>query len=788
MIKPLFPFLLFSCITCLPFASDAQVKNKLEYFAASDVQLLPGIFKSAEQTDLKYILALDADKLLAPYLREAGLPAKTESYSNWENSGLDGHIAGHYVSALAMMYANTSNMQVHDRLLYVIDELEKCQQKNGNGYVGGVPGSNQLWQSVMKGDVQALQKKWVPFYNIHKMQAGLRDAYLYAGNEKAKAMLIKFSDWFVQLASSLSDKQMQEVLRIEHGGVNEVLADVYALTGDRKYLDAAYKFSHKAILDPLKAKQDKLNHLHANTQIPKVIGFKRIADVNNDTAYNAAATFFWNTVVNNRTVAIGGNSVREHFNPATNFTSMIQSEEGPETCNTYNMLKLTKQVYQSEALVKYVDYYERALYNHILSTQHPEKGGFVYFTPMRPGHYRVYSQPHTSMWCCVGSGIENHAKYNEMIYAHSGIDLYVNLFIPSKLQWKEQGVTITQETKFPEEERTSFTISTKHSKAFRLHIRYPSWVTAGAMKISINGKAVATKASPSSYLIVDRLWKAGDKVVVQLPMRTAVEPMPAGFNYVAVFHGPVVLAAKIGNDAMPGLYADDSRMGHVAKGPKYPLHEMPMFVTEQQDIAAAIKPVPGKPLTFKAPNIIHPAKYDKLELVPFYKIHDARYVIYWQKETPASLQAIQEKLAADEIAAAQLAAITIDQVKPGEQQPESDHFMQSEKSTTGVFSDRHFREARGGWFSYVLKDQQLQAKKLRITYWGMDRNRKFNILVNDTLIAQVELKGENGEDFYTVDYPLPAEVVAGGKGSLVVKFAAVDNSLAGAVYDIKLLK
>lgn len=783
MLRPLVILVFFAS----PLVAFSQSQQRLKTFKMQDVVLLPGMFKDAEQTDLKYILALDADRLLAPYQREAGLPQKANSYTNWENTGLDGHIGGHYLSALAMMYGGTGDKQALARLNYMITELKKCQDKNRDGYIGGVPGSKALWTEIMKGNVEAQNKKWVPLYNIHKVYAGLRDAYLYGGSETAKEMLIKFSDWFVKLSKSLSSQKMQEMLRTEHGGINEVLADVYALTGNKEYLDAAYSFSHKAILEPLTQRQDKLDNLHANTQIPKVIGFKRIADLGSDSVYNKAARFFWETVVSNRTVAIGGNSVREHFNPANNFSSMITSVEGPETCNTYNMLKLTKLLYQSEGLVKYLDYYERALYNHILSTELPGKGGFVYFTPMRPGHYRVYSQPQTSMWCCVGSGMENHAKYNELIYAHDDNNLYVNLFIPSRVNWKEKGVTITQQTFFPESEKSTLLINSVKPSAFSIKVRYPSWVAKGALKVSVNGKLVKTQGEPSSYVSLNCVWKKGDKIEVTLPMHTTTEQLPDGSNYVAVLHGPIVLAAKTDSTNMKGLFADDSRMGHIASGKQYPLQNMPLFLSNDSDIAGHVIPVHGKSFTYKTTNLIYPAQYESLELVPFYKVQESRYVVYWQKETSEGLKAIQQKLAAQEEAAAKLAAVTIDVVKAGEQQPEADHFIESENSGTGINKDSHWRDAKG-WFSYKLIDKEKRAGSLRVTYYGGDKNRSFKIMVNGEVIAEEKLDGTRGDTFYTIDYPLTESIVQAANRQLTVKFLASEGSVAGGVYEVRLLK
>lgn len=465
---------------CLLASAKAQAQAEVAYFPLQDVRLLPSPFLQAQQTDLQYILALDPDRLLAPFLREAGLEPKAPSYTNWENTGLDGHIGGHYLSALAMMYAATGDTAVHRRLHYMLDELHRAQQAVGTGFIGGTPGSLKLWQEIKAGNIRAggfdLNGKWVPLYNIHKTYAGLRDAYLYAHSPLARRMLVSLTDWMIDITSALSDEQMQDMLRSEHGGLNETFADVAAITGDGKYLTLARRFSHQAILDPLTKDEDRLTGMHANTQIPKVIGYKRVAEVARtdknwgyDAQWDHAARFFWNTVVRHRSVCIGGNSVREHFHPANDFSSMLTDVQGPETCNTYNMLRLTKMLYQDTPRADFADYYERALYNHILASQEPQKGGFVYFTPMRPGHYRVYSQPETSMWCCVGSGLENHAKYGEFIYAHRQDTLYVNLFIPSQLSWKERGLQLTQETRFPDSGQVTLRLDKAPKQAFTLN-------------------------------------------------------------------------------------------------------------------------------------------------------------------------------------------------------------------------------------------------------------------------------------------------------------------------------
>ena len=425
----------------------ACTRTGLNAFHLSQVRLLDSPFYRAQQTDLNYILALEPDRLLAPFLIDAGFDPLEERYGNWESTGLDGHIGGHYLSALSMMYASTGDEALLKRIHYMIGWLKKCQDKNGNGYVGGIPNGRELWEEIQRGKIDSgnftLNSRWVPLYNIHKLFAGLRDVYLFTDTGTSLDILIGLSDWLYDVVKNLTDEQIQEMLKSEHGGLNEVLADVYEVTGDEKYLGLSVRLSHKVLLDSLLKRENKLTGLHANTQIPKVIGFKKTADMANNEDWEKASEFFWNTVVDRWTVSIGGNSVREHFHPADDYSSMVESNQGPETCNTYNMLRLTKMLFLKDPQKKYLEYYERALFNHILSSQHPgEEGGFVYFTPMRPRHYRVYSKAQHCFWCCVGSGLENHSKYGELIYAYDEHDIYVNLFIPSVLSWKRKAYSL----------------------------------------------------------------------------------------------------------------------------------------------------------------------------------------------------------------------------------------------------------------------------------------------------------------------------------------------------------
>jgi DUF1680 family protein len=768
-------------------------------FPLSRVRILDGPFKHAQDLNINYVRALEPNRLLAPYRTEAGLPPKAPKYPNWESTGLEGHTTGHYLTALAQIWAATGDPEMKQRLDYMVAELDACQRANGNGYVGAIPGGRQLWSEIAAGTLHverfAINGKWVPWYNLHKLFAGLRDAHLIAGNVQARSVLINLADWTDRLTAKLSDAQMQEMLGAEHGGMNEALADVFALTNDRRFLALAQRFSHRALLDRLERHEDSLTGLHANTQIPKAVGYARIAELGGDPAGLDAARFFWQTVVRRRTVAFGGNSVHEHFNPPDDFSSMIESREGPETCNTYNMLRLTERLFRADLFhgdpaAEYADFYERALFNHILSTEHPVHGGFVYFTPIRPRHYRVYSQPSQCFWCCVGTGMENHGKYGQFIYAHRGDELFVNLFIASELHWQERGLALRQETSFPDEARTRLVLALERPESFALRVRHPSWVAAGDFQVRVNGEVWRDSSTPSSYAAIVREWRDGDRVEIELPMRTTLERLPDQSDYAAILRGPIVLAASTGSDQLGSLVAGDGRMAHVSPGPYLPLDTAPMLVGDAATLTDHIHPVPGRPMTFTASDIIRPSQAGPLELVPFFRVHDSRYMIYWRTVAAGDYGTVVARLEAEEKARLALDAQTLDRVTPGEQQPEVEHRVQGDGAITGVTNGRSWREA-SGWFGYELTAANARRGPLAllVTYSAGQRDRQFDILVNDRVIATVALDGRQPDRFTDARYPIPDDianaVVAGG--ALRIKFVAKPGSRAGAVYDLRLL-
>jgi DUF1680 family protein len=784
---------LFNVLFCgVLLFSNIHAQDKLypNTFPLGDVTLLNGPFKSARDLNIQTLLKYDVDRLLAPYRKEAGLTAKASSYPNW--IGLDGHIGGHYLSAMAINYAATVNSDCKQRMEYMISELKACQDANatnnsawGNGYVGGVPNSSEIWSKLKTGDFTAYRAGWVPWYNLHKMYAGLRDAWLYGANEDAKTIFLKFCDWGISITSALTDAQMESMLDTEHGGMNEIFADAYQMTGDAKYLTAAKRSSHKELLNAMAASDDILDNMHANTQVPKAVGFQRIAELSGDNTYMKAGSYFWETVTNNRSLASGGNSRNEHFPSASACIDYVNTVEGPESCNSNNMLKLTEDLFRTNPLAKYADFYERALYNHILSTQHPEHGGYVYFTPARPRHYRVYSAPNKAMWCCVGTGMENHGKYGELIYTHQNDSLFLNLFIASELNWKEKGVKIKQETNFPYEEKTKLTV-TEGSSQFKLLIRYPSWVAVGALKVIVNGDSLSYTEQPSSYITVDRSWITGDVVEIILPMHNTIEQLINVPTYIAFMHGPILLGAKTGTESLTGLIADDSRWGHIASGPMLPIDKAPIIVEDDRSkIAEKLVPVEGKLLTFMASELNIVNSQNKLEFEPFYKIHDSRYMMYWMALTNSQYQAFL-----DSIAAGSLEKRTIDSVATGNQQSEADHAMQTLNSYSGSHMGEFWRDARNrGYFSYNLKTNGETNLSLWVRYWGNEYgNRTFDILIDDVkLVTENITEKWNVSEFRNVEYAIPDSMVK-DKDKIRVKFQAPSNGYAGGVFYIRLLR
>lgn len=755
----------------------------MQTFPLERVTLLESPFARAVRTDLAYVLALEPDRLLAPFLREAGLEPRAAGYGNWEDGGLDGHIGGHCLSALALLAVATGEAEPRRRLDYMVDELARAQDAVGTGYVGGVPGGAALFEGLRTGGAAAAaalgsSDHWVPWYNLHKTFAGLIDAHRLLGHDRALAVVVRLADWWLGVAATLDDAAFETMLDTEYGGMNESFADLAAITGRGEYADMARRFSHRALLDPLLERRDGLTGRHANTQIPKAVGYAATAAALGDGTLLEAARRFWHEVVEHRTVAIGGNSVREHFHSPSDFTPMIEDREGPETCNTYNMLKLTKALARDAFEPSHLDFAERAVYNHQLASQHPERGGFVYFTSMRPRHYRVYSQPAHGMWCCVGTGIESQAKYGEFVFGEHEGALAVNLYIPAVLDAPEFGGRFRLETAFPAEERIGLVLDLDAPRAFPLRLRVPAW-SDGLVDLTVNGRPVEPEAVPGA-VVLEREWSPGDAVAFRLPLGLRAERLPDGSPWQAYFAGPVLLASRDGARHLEGLRADDSRMGHVARGPLLGFADLPIV----EDAPAEKVLTREGPLRYRL-RFADPE--GSVELVPFFEVHDSRYTVYRPVAAADETDRRRSELAAADRDSLALDAMTVDKVAFGEQQPESDHGFRG--TGTEVSADAQGRRSRATAerMAVDLKDPERAGRVLRVAYRHQGAPTGVAVRMNGVLVAEAAWEDEQGA--YEVDYGLPEALTAGPRATAYeLEFTAPEGRPTPGIATVRLLR
>jgi DUF1680 family protein len=839
-------------LVALGLATTATAQSRLypDHFDLQEVTLTSGPFRTAQDLGVRTLLAYDTDRLLTPYVRQAGLSATTDtrsSYYQWEERhpnfinwcwnpsfALDGHVGGHYLTALSLAYASERDeslrSQLRERIDHMVQVLADCQAAFADdttglkGYIGGLP-DNQIWQDLYRGDPTTYQKRggWVPFYCIHKIMAGLRDAYVYADNQEALRLLRGTCDWARDVIARFdATRRDRDILSREPGGMNEVLADASLLFNEPGYLEAARCYSHLLMIEGMQGENTAtfLDNKHANTQVPKYVGFERIHELSSaDSAYGSAALNFWNDVSGERTVCIGGNSIGEHFLPASRAYRYVSHAEGPETCNTNNMLKLTEELFTEQPQARYADFYEHALLNHLLSTQDPATGGYVYFTPLRPESYRIYSTVNTAMWCCVGTGMENHCKNAHFIYTHNNPQtrraadtLYVNLFTASRLNSKK--FALTQETDFPYQPSTRLTV--ERSGRYTLALRHPAWTTA-SFEVRLNGETVTTDVTPgeASYLYLNRKWRKGDVVEISLPMALRYETCPNLPDYVAFLYGPVLLGAATTSadstaanyEALINEYADDSRMGHSlsARGRVGSLLDAPMLIGDRDALLERITVRNLDSLRFSIRcERAGGERQEVLTLQPFYTLHHVRYMIYWLRQTPEEWQInpMVQQAAVDAL----IEQRTIDDVAPGEQQSEAGHAMRTQGGTwCGTHNGDLFRTLsnRSSWVEYTLSTglsaeriDTLTAKapQLRIRFSADEGGRR---LLLETAGYSCELQipreaGQHSSDGFTeVTLPLPWSALLSPDGQglteLTYRFSQTDKSGFPGLYHLRVI-
>jgi DUF1680 family protein len=593
--------------------SREKIPWKVRPFPMKQVRLGEGPCKQAMEADRRYLHSLPPDRLLHTFRINAGFPSTAQPLGGWEapDCELRGHYAGgHYLSAAALMYASTGDEELKANANTVVAELAKCQDALKSGYLSAFP--IEFFDRLRE-----RQKVWAPFYTIHKIMAGNLDMYVHCGNAQALDIAEKIAGWTAGYTQSLSYEHMQRVLGTEFGGMGESLCNLYALTGKEHYLEVAQRFDKKQFFDPLAAHRDELKGLHVNTHIPQVIAAARYYELTGDRRYRDIADYFFHEVVSERSYCTGGTSNGESWNTDPGKLSTELSTNTTECCCAYNMMKLARHSFCWSADPRLMDYYERAMFNHRLGTINPEDGTMMYYLPLASGYWKTFGKPFDSLWCCTGTGSEEYGKLTDTIYFHDDDSLYVNLFVDSQLEWPEKGLRIKQETRFPEQDSTLLTLSVKSPVQMTINLRIPYWVRGGSVKI--NGTPLGAFASPSSYLSINRVWKSGDKIDLNLPMDFHISPMPDNQQIQAMMYGPLVLAGKFEPVTREMTYSGDYE-----PKPTDPA-KVPDIAADPAHPTGWVEPDAKQPLTFKAVGQTQP-----LTLVPLYKVIHERYAVYWK--------------------------------------------------------------------------------------------------------------------------------------------------------------
>ncbi len=764
--------IVFSC------QSEKERINKapkpVQQFDLKEVKLLDGPFKNATDLNQKMLLeTFEPDRLLARFRIEADLKPKADPYEGWEAETIAGHSLGHYLKACALMYSTTGNEDYKNRVDYIVSELGDCQAADADGYIGAFKNGKKVFtEEVAQGSIRSqgfdLNGLWAPFYTQHKILAGLLAAKQHCENEQAIEVATKFSDWIYTVVDDLNEEQIQNMLHCEHGGINEAFAELFALTNDDKYLKLSRTFYHKAILDSLANEVDILPGKHANTQIPKLIGLSKLYELEGVSSDSVAALFFWDRVVHHHSYVTGGNGNHEYFGKPDQLSNRL-SANTTETCNVYNMLKLSRHLFEWQPTAEVADFYERALFNHILASQHPETGRVIYNLSLEMGGYKVYQDPY---WftCCVGSGMETHSKYGANIYYHNNDELYVSQFVASEVKWEAKGVKLIQQTNYPEEQGTTLIIETDEPKSFDLKIRYPKWAKEG-IKVRVNGEVKKVDQQAGSFISINREWENGDRIIVNIPFTLRVETMPDNDSRVAFMFGPLVLAGDLGEVDSPEAGLPDF---------------VPVIMTETRDLNDWVHRIEGQVNTFETVEVGSP---NDILLKPFYKIHDRRYSVYFDMFNEEQWQAYQAEYKSKLEAKKELERRTIDYFEMGEMQPERDHQLTGDSIYVDEMKGKKARVAsRGGQFGFLMKVDPKEQITLVAEYWGgYTGSKTFDIFIEGQKIATENITDKQPGEFIDVPYQIPVELTS-GKSSIRVDFIPHVGHRAGPVFSVRTVR
>lgn len=775
--------------------------------ALNKVRVTGGPLRNAQDLTARYLLALEPDRMMAFYRVRAGLAQKAPPYGGWDGAGrnLTGHIAGHHLSAVSLMYVATGDVRFKDRANYLVRELEEVQNRNGDGYLGALDGGREAFAALSKGDIRSggfdLNGLWSPWYVLHKTYAGLRDAYRLTGNKTALDVEVKYAEWAERVLAPLNDAQVARMLNTEHGGMNEVFADLYADTGNKRWLALSYRFEHKAFTDALKRHQDNLAGKHGNCQIPKLIGSAVRYGYTGDSGDIMAASFFWDRVVQHHSYATGGHGLAEYFGPPDQLSPRVDGRTC-ETCNDYNMLKLTRKLFAFRPDAYYADFHERALFNHILASIDPEDGRTSYMVPVGRGVQQEYQNMLESFTCCVGSGMESHALHGDGLYYETDDTVWVNLFVPSTAELTLGRVTLTQETSFPDGESATIRVQMPSPKAFTLAIRRPSWAGDGFV-VKVNGVVVEQPSlaslragpaggravggadgvlQPSTYVELNRTWTSGDKVELTLPKSLRLEPTPDNHSVAAIMWGPLVLAGDMGPRRTGRASAADAAV--------------PVLVTENKPVADWLLASAATPGDFRTTRIARvpsqPATPTDVGLAPFYRTHRRSYSVYFDVLTSPEFEARAASIVAERERIRKMEAATLGFVQPGEMQPERDFNYQSDPADRPIGRGPSGRANRAGagWFSFDLPVDPSTEMAVVVTYandLGLPPTTgNFQIQVDGTTVGIFEPNAA-APIFFDARYPVPANLVR-GKTKVCVRFQSVSNGRIAPVYGVRMIR
>jgi DUF1680 family protein len=782
---------------------------------SSRVRVLGGPLKRAQDLTAKYLLDLEPDRMLAYYRVRAGLQQKAEPYAGWDGGGrnLTGHIAGHHLSAVSLMYLATGDARFKQRADYVVRELAAVQDKQGDGYLSALEGGREAFAALSKGEIRSaafdLNGLWSPWYTLHKTFAGLRDAYRHTGNQAALRIETKFATWAGGVLAPLDDAQIAAMLNTEHGGMNEVLADLYADTGDRRWLDLSYRFEHHELTDALKRHQDNLNGKHSNCQIPKLIGSAARYSYGGEAGDLVAAAFFWDRVTQHHSYATGGNGLAEYFGPPDQLGARVDGR-ACESCSTYNMLKLTRRLFSFRPDAFYADFQERAIFNHALASIDPESGRTSYMVPVGRGVQQEYQDMLQSFTCCVGTGMENHGLYGDGLYYESADTLWVNLFVPSTAQFTLGDVRLAMDTTFPEGDSATIRLTLPTPKEFTLAVRRPSWA-GDDFGIRVNGQPIdqprlATLRpgpaggrdvlidrpiiQPSTYVDLRRTWKSGDTVEITFRKSLRLEPTPDRKTVTAIMWGPLALAGDHG----PRVEAREETADGAATVPPPP-PPVPVLVAAERPLTEWLVPTGSREGNFRATSVARvpgePGTATDVTLTPFYRTHGRRYSIYVDLITPSELAARDAEVATERERARRLETATLGFVRPGSAERDRQFNYQSDPANRPLqgAAGRASR-AGAGWFSFDLPVDGSGDVAVVVTYLNdlglPPASGNFEILVDGTSIGRFE-PNASAVGFYDVRYPVPADL-ARGKAKVTVRFQASQGGRIAPVFGVRTIR